>query len=1157
MPDACSAVMCLSCGGYYCNCCLAICTDSASAHQHVATHSPERISSVSGQPVRNDAELANAFLPENVVLEGQKQFIWQKVQEVLSSSIQVASNPDSSSSDSAISSQLAAIEIALFLERSRFLKEYQFDICTLVQTPLKKSELLSKPMPSTQICSQSSSLEDQVIKMRREEARQNAVFLRRGLLSSNHSALSAVVATLWTRMSACFLEHSQQVPNSGEFFADGFENILDLDSELGQGANSQCENNPYTTLLMLAIMLLPIPEDPEEEEEEEEVTKLEVGDRVPESLDDCLDICRRVCRVGTESASMLALRLTMLLLLSGHDPLFFFGSTDHPPQSGRSALYIAVERGQLPFLRLLVCLSQLLENLYNVHRDHPINGIWSRKNLHIYKDGIPVRLPLCEVKIDDMYAFCSALCVAVIWQQSEIAAFLLCQHFVHKFNEISKGNSEQMRIEDANEEKLSNIRGSDDQLCQWWNVHAGEESALGITPLQQAAYSQNNYICSLLLALDCCPFYIPMASHFTEKAARRGLDCVCPCNTMVGHNTKVVNVNENNENHSYRWKSAAALAVERGDVCLLTAMLAHFSAHAANVQQVKECQRLGNNSCCALRIVAAASLSRSLLHIACVYAVPSSQRLLLPLLLSQPCFQHGYHSDESKTVVKRQEKWYCNRYNIADQENYTPLNIAIALQNESAVKCLLRDTLVQQGSLRTSVARNVYLSRWSLINIAQLGLGKVFQHLYFRSKVVEERGNDAIVVDQRDEIPGDRDSIRKLLGNPCCCSDNPVETAPITKGDRSWMTQHPLFIATSHQQWRCVAALLDMGSVRHMLRRRTHVSQYLQLLWLASGCDDANSSNRARRVSLSSVKRWFPLVCPLMGIEMSMSAGEMRCMVEQSIFGASSFMGGDSESDPTNPTNLEEEPEEYRKLMFWREEALVRLLHCDLVLLPQSSVSTSGSGSADVVEDEEGNFSRFVCDSMQQQLIVTSQSNPNATSVENAIPTGLRHQWLRRDSGVLSVFLSHLLRHTQYEHSLCRTFEMICVALKWSRHQLAIETVLPPSNLLSHLLLRHRQNTLVSDSQHGSPSTSINSITFGSAAMSSGMQSQFLLSRSLISAVMVYDLVSAFTFLLQSDSVSIWSIAELQEAVELAQLLDAKRCLTILNLQLQLQSDSR
>lgn len=67
-PDACSAVMCLNCGGHYCNCCFLgfssgiMERDRALAHEHVARHN------TSPEP-----EIHDAFLSTEIVNAGQKK----------------------------------------------------------------------------------------------------------------------------------------------------------------------------------------------------------------------------------------------------------------------------------------------------------------------------------------------------------------------------------------------------------------------------------------------------------------------------------------------------------------------------------------------------------------------------------------------------------------------------------------------------------------------------------------------------------------------------------------------------------------------------------------------------------------------------------------------------------------------------------------------------------------------------------------------------------------------------------------------------------------------------------------------------------------------------------------------------------------------------
>ena len=67
-PDGCSAVMCLNCGGHYCNVCFACFAtgksdeDRAAAHAHAATHA------VDVAPDRR-----SAFLSQEIVVRGQRE----------------------------------------------------------------------------------------------------------------------------------------------------------------------------------------------------------------------------------------------------------------------------------------------------------------------------------------------------------------------------------------------------------------------------------------------------------------------------------------------------------------------------------------------------------------------------------------------------------------------------------------------------------------------------------------------------------------------------------------------------------------------------------------------------------------------------------------------------------------------------------------------------------------------------------------------------------------------------------------------------------------------------------------------------------------------------------------------------------------------------
>jgi hypothetical protein len=69
-PDACSAVMCLNCGQYYCNYCFSVFEDRAEAHTHVASHS------ISESPEGRDP-----FLPADVVAEGHRLYRTNKMEQ--------------------------------------------------------------------------------------------------------------------------------------------------------------------------------------------------------------------------------------------------------------------------------------------------------------------------------------------------------------------------------------------------------------------------------------------------------------------------------------------------------------------------------------------------------------------------------------------------------------------------------------------------------------------------------------------------------------------------------------------------------------------------------------------------------------------------------------------------------------------------------------------------------------------------------------------------------------------------------------------------------------------------------------------------------------------------------------------------------------------
>ena len=76
-PDACSAVMCLNCGNFYCNFCFTPFTGVAGrgeAHIHVASHSRSSVGSVGSDP----------FLPSSVVAEGQCFYRQEQIKKLLS-----------------------------------------------------------------------------------------------------------------------------------------------------------------------------------------------------------------------------------------------------------------------------------------------------------------------------------------------------------------------------------------------------------------------------------------------------------------------------------------------------------------------------------------------------------------------------------------------------------------------------------------------------------------------------------------------------------------------------------------------------------------------------------------------------------------------------------------------------------------------------------------------------------------------------------------------------------------------------------------------------------------------------------------------------------------------------------------------------------------
>jgi len=68
-PDACAAVMCLSCGKHYCNYCFESFDDRGEAHTHAATHNPNVV-----------AENRDAFLPPEIIIEGHQKYRTSKME---------------------------------------------------------------------------------------------------------------------------------------------------------------------------------------------------------------------------------------------------------------------------------------------------------------------------------------------------------------------------------------------------------------------------------------------------------------------------------------------------------------------------------------------------------------------------------------------------------------------------------------------------------------------------------------------------------------------------------------------------------------------------------------------------------------------------------------------------------------------------------------------------------------------------------------------------------------------------------------------------------------------------------------------------------------------------------------------------------------------
>lgn len=98
LPDACSAVMCLTCGNHYCNYCFEsfasgqIHQDRAAAHRHTATHNNS-----------NRLEDRDAFLPVDVIERGHKQYRLAQLVKCVSVAMASADYGENSCHDVALS----------------------------------------------------------------------------------------------------------------------------------------------------------------------------------------------------------------------------------------------------------------------------------------------------------------------------------------------------------------------------------------------------------------------------------------------------------------------------------------------------------------------------------------------------------------------------------------------------------------------------------------------------------------------------------------------------------------------------------------------------------------------------------------------------------------------------------------------------------------------------------------------------------------------------------------------------------------------------------------------------------------------------------------------------------------------------------------------
>lgn len=367
--------MCLLCASFYCNCCFSRCSDSADAHQHAATHHPAALA---------NAEAASAFLPREVVSDGQRRYVSELLRQWLRSGTEASDDTGA---------LRARKEVALCLRREELLRDWAVDVCGLAADGRGPSSAV--PGRSTTLSTASPHDRDRSLVAREEalsEAQRSVHMLRRAIIAENAPATDAIVSALATAAR-----------RRGDGDGDN-DHVLDLryDAWFAQqpGGLAETRGQPRT-LLMLAALLCPVSDGAASE---------------ANALDSDAELAE------LDHSSDLGIRLALLLLRCGGDPFFVFPSAaaaGAPPGDDRSAAFIAIERDQLRLLQLwLRCARDAATDF---------------AQLAALRRGFPPRLPVAATAASSIAAdvrderYVSALCVALLFRRTRVFQFLLTQ----------------------------------------------------------------------------------------------------------------------------------------------------------------------------------------------------------------------------------------------------------------------------------------------------------------------------------------------------------------------------------------------------------------------------------------------------------------------------------------------------------------------------------------------------------------------------------------------------------------------------------------------------------------------------------------------------------------------------------------------------------